>query len=114
MKTSAKRGEYTHLPLNVSMQVGAGSYWISGEDRIPFNGREVLCIIRDTDCITSCCGESAGFRSIGVLGYIVEWHARIKNGMPVSIVEPIADEEEKQQLARTLQKKYRITQVEFL
>jgi hypothetical protein len=49
-----------------------------------------------------------------VLGYIVEWHARIKDGLPVSIVEPIADEEERRQLARALQKKYRITQVEFL
>ena len=114
VKVSTKSKEYIHLALNVRMQMGAGSYWISSEERVPFGGREILCIIRETDCITSCCGESAGFRSVGVLGYIAEWHVKTKNDMPVSIVEPIVEEEEERQLAGALQKKYRITQVEFL
>ena len=105
---------YVHLPLNVSMEMGAASYWIASEDRVPFKGREVLCIVRDTDCITSCCGASQGFRSVGVLGYIAEWQAETRNEFPVSRVEPIAGEEERKELTRALQQKYRIAQVEFL
>lgn len=114
MKTTNKRKEYSHLPLNVPMEMGASSYWIASEDRLAFGGREVLCIVRDTDCITSCCGASEGFRSIGVVGYIVEWRSRTNDGLPVSIVEPIADEAEREELARALRRTYRIPQVEFL
>jgi hypothetical protein len=105
---------YKHFPLNIPMDVGAGSYWISGEDRVPLAGREVLCIVRDTDCITSCCGQSEGFRSIGVLGYIVEWHSEIEDGYPVSRVESITDEAHRIQLIQLLQQKYRTAQIEFL
>jgi hypothetical protein len=105
---------YEHLPLNVPMEMGTASYWIASEDRVPFNDREVLCIVRDTDCITSCCGASQGFRSVGVLGYIAEWHVETRNELPVSNVEPIADDEERKELTRVLQHKYRVAQVEFL
>ena len=106
--------EYSHLPLNMPMDMGAASYWISVEDRLPFRGREVLCVVRDTDCITSCCGQTEGFRSLGVLGYIVEWRTRIAGRLPVSMVEPITDMSEKEELTRALRQKYRIDQVEFL
>ena len=105
---------YTHLPLNVPMETGAASYWIASEDRVSFKGREVLCIVRDTDCIASCCGASQGFRSIGVLGYIAEWRSETRNGLPVSRLEPLTDNEERKELTRALQQKYRTGQVEFL
>jgi len=106
--------EYLHLPLNVPIEMGAGSYWISSEHRVPFHGRDVLCIVRDTDCITSCCGMSEGFRSIGVLGYIAQWQNENRDERPVSMVEPITDHEEREELTRLLQQKHRIAQVEFL
>jgi hypothetical protein len=111
---AGKQKEYVHLPLNAPMEMGASSYWISAEERVPFLGREILCIIRDTECITSCCGESPGLRSIGVLGYIISWHARISDGRPISLVEPIVDEAQRTELSRLLRGKYRIAQVEFL
>ena len=105
---------YRHLPLNVPIDMAAGSYWISAEERIPFNDREVLCIVRDTDCITSCCGQSEGFRSLGVIGYIVEWHGNNKDGHPASLIEPITDESVREELTKTLRAKYRIEQIEFM
>lgn len=113
-RTTDKIREYRHLPLNVPMDMGAGSYWISSEDRVALDGREILCIVRDTDCITSCCGQSEGFRSIGVLGYIREWHGTAEDGMPVSLVEPMTDEAQRKKIERTLQLKYRTAQIEFL
>jgi hypothetical protein len=111
---STKTTTYRHLPLNIPIDMAAGSYWISAEDTIALGNREVLCIIRDTDCITSCCGQSHGFRSIGVIGYIVEWHANEENGRPSSVMEPIMDESTKEEIAKTLRKKYRVEQVEFM
>lgn len=96
------------------MEVGASSYWISSEERVPFRGREALCIIRDTDCIASCCGESPGLRSIGVLGYIIGWHAGTSGGRPVTELDPLGDEDERAELSRLLRRTYRITQIEFL
>ncbi len=96
------------------MDIGAGSYWISSEDRVALDQREVLCIVRDTDCITSCCGQSEGFRSIGVLGYIRTWQGTVEDGVPVSLVEPITDEEQRTRLISMIQKKYPSVQIEFL
>ncbi|RJP74584.1 MAG: hypothetical protein C4532_01850 [Candidatus Abyssobacteria bacterium SURF_17] len=96
------------------MEMGAASYWIAAEGKAPFGGREVFCIVRDTDCITSCCGMSQGFRSVGVPGYVVEWRTRMEEGLPVSVVEPIIDGTERAEIARLLQERYRVSQVEFL
>jgi hypothetical protein len=104
---------FIHLPLKVPMEMGASSYWISAEERIPFRGREVLCIIRDTDCITSCCGESAGLRSVAVPGYIVDWHSSSCDGRPVSTLEAVADETERKEVSRLVRQTYHVAQVEF-
>ena len=73
-----------------------------------------MCIVRDTDCITSCCGESQGFRSIGVVGYIVEWHSTNENKLPSSVVEPIMDMAAREEISKILRKKYRVEQIEFM
>jgi hypothetical protein len=111
---TAETRTYRHLPLNVPMEMAAGSYWISAEDRIAFGERDVLCIIRDTDCITSCCGESQGFRSIGVVGYVVEWHSRNENNLPSSVVESVTDMAAREEISKVLRRKYRIEQIEFM
>ncbi|RJP26347.1 MAG: hypothetical protein C4520_00740 [Candidatus Abyssobacteria bacterium SURF_5] len=114
-RVRAKRTKkYIHFPLHVPMEIGASSYWISAEERIQFRDREVLCIVRDTERITSCCGESAGLRSIGVMGYITCWHAGIIEQHHFSILEPISDKGEQMELSRLLRAKYGIAQVEFL
>jgi len=112
-KSKGKPVVYAHLPLNVPMEMGASSYWISAEESIPFHGREVLCIIRDTDCITSCCGESAGIRSVLIAGYIIDWHSSYRDGRPVSTLEAVTDETERQEVARLARQKYQVAQVEF-
>lgn len=113
-RMSADTRTYEHLPLNVPMDMAAGSYWISAEDRVAFRGRELLCIVRDTDCIDSCCGHSEGFRSVGVVGYVVAWRDRTENGQPVSSVEPIEDETERMEISGILRRTYHIEQIEFL
>ncbi|GAB4343614.1 MAG: hypothetical protein Kow0099_22200 [Candidatus Abyssubacteria bacterium] len=108
------RKEYLHAPLHVPMEMGASSYWITSEEKLGFQGRDVLFIVRDTDCITSCCGQSQGFRSIGVVGYIIEWRCTEREGMSVSIVEPVVDQVDREQILRQLRDRYKVTQVEFL
>jgi hypothetical protein len=113
-KKAVPRREYLHASLNTPIEMGASSYWISSEQRLSLDGRDVLFLVRDTDCITSCCGQSQGFRSIGVVGHVIEWHAGRRDGVPVSIVEPIVDEADRERITRLLQQLYKVTQVEFL
>jgi len=106
--------EYTHTPLGEEVRALAGSYWKTEEGRLAFRGREVLYLIGSTSEICGCCGSCPSFQYIKVPGYIKNWQHRInERGLPVSMVEPIRSVEEQREIARILQEKYQLSQVEF-
>ena len=111
--------EFAHLPLQEEMEFLAGSYWISGEDKIPYKGREVLCLVRDAGPFTTCgtggCRQFPGFRSILIPGFVIR-HRYKKNedGLEISEVEPIRHEDAKKDLGQIVQDRYSTPQIEFL
>jgi len=96
--------KYTHLELGKDMATGISGYYTPQKEvRLKYNGREVLYVIGQAVVESSCCGIGSWIYAI-VPGYIVSWQ-NTKNdaGLPVSEVEPISDEETRENLRRLIQ-----------
>ena len=105
--------KYAHHELNHDIAAPAGYYTPKKEVRLKYNGREVLYIVNQTVIDSSCCNP-ADFTSALVPGYIVRWQEeRNKNGIPVSIVEPIDDKQTQDKIRRFIQETEHISQTEF-
>ncbi len=106
--------EYTHTPPGEEVRALAGSYWKTEEGRLSFRGREILYFIGVTSEICGCCGSCPSFQYIKVPGYVKDWqYCTNEGGLPVSTIEPIRNEEEQREIAKLLQEKHHISQVEF-
>ena len=104
---------YTHLELNSDIEAPSGYYTPVKEVRLNYNGREVLYVINHTVISSSCCGL-ADFISALVPGYIIRWKAdKNKNGLPVSIVEPISDRMAKNKISEIIRENERVEETEF-
>ena len=97
---------YTHLELGKDVETGiAGYYTPQREVRLDLNGREVLYVVGRAVIESSCCGVGNWTYSV-VPGYIVNWqNAKNEDGLPVTEVEPISDEETKNHLRKTIEAK---------
>ena len=107
--------QYIHLPLGEPVEFLSASYWISQEDKIPYKNKEVLGIIRETSPI-SCCdgGCSPGIRSVLIPGFIKKFkYIRGKDGLFVSEVEPVEDENVMEEIRKIVLEKYPSSQIEF-
>ncbi len=94
--------EYVHLEVGQDVHGLAGYYTPLKELRLPHNGREVLCVIGMSEVESACCGGGSCGYAI-VPGYIVTWKdGKSESGLPVSQVEPIADEAIKREIAKTI------------
>ncbi|MFA6449704.1 MAG: hypothetical protein WCX65_09560 [bacterium] len=106
--------DYTHGELNVKVESISGHYVIEKEIRLPYKGREALVVFGYALVDKSCCGGS-GCRFANVPGYIVEWQSRkAADGAPVSVVEPIEDKTEKNEIQDIIDKTEMYCQVNFL
>ncbi|MDO8472189.1 MAG: hypothetical protein Q7T05_00025 [Dehalococcoidia bacterium] len=86
--------EYVHTPVGEEVEFLAGSYHIEGEERVPYDGHDVLFLLGATSVITSCCGSANPFSFIKVIGLVKHWqNGRDAKGQPVSEVEPVRNEE---------------------
>ena len=96
--------KYTHLQLGKDVESGiAGYYTPHKEVRLKYNGREVLYVIGEAVVDSSCCATGSWLYAI-VPGYIVNWqNTKNEAGLPVSEVEPIADEETQHNIRRIIQ-----------
>ena len=106
--------QYAHLPLDEPIEYPSASYWVSKEEAIPYKGREVLCIFRETSAIICCAGCSPGFSSILIPGFIEKLkYKRREDGLFVSDVEPIEDEDMMEDVRKIVRERYNSIQVEF-
>jgi hypothetical protein len=104
---------YTHLELNRDVKAPAGYYTPQKEVRLDYDGREVFYVLNQAVIDASCCG-AADFSSATVPGYIVQWQAeRNKNGMPVSEVEPITDEQARRKIRNIIRETEHVEQTDF-
>ena len=110
--------EYTHLELGMDYATGiAGYYTPEKEVRLSYNGREVLYVIGqavvESACSGGACSTGSWWYSI-VPGYLLQWqNERNKAGLPVSEVEPILDEETRNNIRRIIQASEAISQITF-
>ncbi len=106
--------QYAHLPLDEPVEYTSASYWVSKEEVVPYKDREVLCITRETSPITCCAGCSPGFSSILIPGFIEKLkYKRREDGLFVSDVEPIEDEDMMEDVRKIIRERYDSIQVEF-
>jgi len=102
--TAVKTTTYTHLELGQEVPSGiAGYYTPQKEVRLDCQGRQVLCIIGRAVVESSCCGTGSWTYAV-VPGYVVNWKSRQNEaGLPVSEVEPVSDEETREQVRKALE-----------
>lgn len=107
--------QYIHLPLNDPVEFISASYWISQEAKLPYKDEEVLCIVRETSCVSCCDGScSPGFISLLIPGIIRNYkYKKGEDGLFVSEVDPIEDEGVMEEVRKIALEKYPMTQVEF-
>ncbi len=107
--------EYVHLPVEEPVEFLSSSYWVTGEEKIPYEDKELLAIIRETSCMSCCDGACyAPFKSILLPGFIKKYKYRKRDdGLYISEVEPIEDEALMEKIRKIVLIKYPSTQVEF-
>ena len=112
MDTSLEVTDYTH-ELNKEIRFISGHYQLEREEKIENNGRELVYAIGTAVVDGGCC-RPYGCRYALVPGYVVHWKNRQNNeGFPVSVVEPIRDEKVRTEVAKLLEQKEWVSQVQF-
>ncbi|MFC1948919.1 hypothetical protein ACFLW0_01930 [Chloroflexota bacterium] len=96
--------KYTHLELKQDVAIGIGGYYTPQQElRLKNDGREVLYVRGRAVIESSCCGTGDWIYAI-VPGYIVDWQSTENdNGLPVSEVEPIRDNQVQEYIRKTIQ-----------
>ncbi len=113
MQPSPIARDFTHLPLEHEIQAIGGHYVFTRELRMPYAGREILCLVGYGVVDTSCCGVGGcGFALVP--GFILDWkYASTEDGSAISRVEPIEAEGLRQTLTRLIMQSEVVNQVKF-
>ena len=104
---------YVHLPEGSDEHSGHGmsAHW--SERTVSHNGRDVLYLLTDAVVDTVCCGDRV-FHYATVLGYVDGWKKEQNEaGLPVSIVQPVSDTGEQEEIEKRLQEAEGGVQVSF-
>jgi hypothetical protein len=107
--------EYVHQKLGEDIHALAGYYTPEREERLKYNGREVLYTVGGCTVESSCCGGATGCMGYVIVpGYLVSWQSkRNKEGLPVSEVTLIKDKETQQEITRIIQEKENARNISF-
>ena len=98
--------EHVHQPIGEEVRSIAGYYMVLEEAVLQYKGREILYLVEAAAADTSCCG-GAGMGFIMVPGYVVDLRGRRnEEGLWVSQVERIDDEEERREITEILKKRH--------
>jgi hypothetical protein len=100
---------------NIGEKVTAigGHFEFEKEERLPFQGYEVLYLIGHALLDTSCCGAGGCFYGF-VQGFIVSWKFRINSqGFSVSEVVPLQEPIFRKRICDLIKKREMVQQVIF-
>ena len=104
---------YVHIPDGADEHDGNGLKASWGECRIRYDDRDVLYLLTDAVVDTVCCGNRV-FHYATVLGYVLDWQSSTNEaGLPVSLVEPIVDNDVQETITAALKRKDPDVQVNF-
>lgn len=105
--------EYVHQELNQEVTAIGGRFVLVREVRLPFRGREVLCLVGHAAFDTACCGVGGCAYAL-VPGFILTFRdAMSEDGQAVSQVEPIDDGATQEGIRRLITEKEVVHQVVF-
>jgi hypothetical protein len=104
---------YTHAKLNDEVHSISGYYCPRIENRLSYNGKEVLYVVGQATVDNSCCANGCWEYAL-VPGYILHWQSGTDEaGQPVSEVEPIRDSETKAAISQIIKDSAGVHQVDF-
>lgn len=105
--------EFIHPVLNEEVRSITGHYSFLKESRLTYLEREILYLTGCSLVESACCG-SGGCPFAHVPGFIVRWHYRTTDdGRPVSLVEPVEAERDRQALSQMIRSAEICSQVNF-
>lgn len=102
--------EFVHPQLGQEVEALAGYYTPIHEYVLPYNGREVLCIVGRVCVDNSCCG-TVNSEYVQVPGFLVRRNVRGGSSRRISEIEPVVDEEDRKNIAQSLRSKHSNAQV---
>jgi len=106
--------EYRHQEPGTEVCFIAGHYTIIEERRIAHRGRDLLIVVGIAVVESTCCGGTQGCRFLNVPGYVVAWkHRRTENGVPVSEVESVENEQGQADIRQLLDRRFPHSQILF-
>lgn len=105
--------EYTHTELGQEVRSITGYYIPQKEGKLQYKNKEVLYVSGAAIVDNSCCGVGGcGYALIP--GYVVKWkNKKSEEGLPISDVEPIKDDADKEAIADLVKKQEAVNDVNF-
>jgi hypothetical protein len=105
--------KYTHLELNKDVPTPSGYYAPQKEVKLNYEGREVLYTVSEAVIESSCCG-AGDYCSAQVPGFILGWRVeKSDTGLPVSLIDPITDENTRRAISKIIRNNENIILTEF-
>jgi hypothetical protein len=104
---------YFHKELGTEIRSISGYLSYLEENRLSFQGRDVLYLVDIGIFDSSCCGPG-GCQFIEITGYITSWkRERDRRGNFISQIDPIDSEEDQKEIKAELTKLYPSSQMSF-
>ena len=105
--------QYVHHPLGEQVEAIGGSYVLVKEVRLSHRGGVVLYVVGHAVFDTTCCG-AGGCGYAQVQGRVRSWHDhRTAEGFPVSLVDAVTEDGEREALRRQILGREAVQQVTF-
>ena len=107
--------EYSHILCEDASEIKVGGGCYSGEEKtLQYGGREVLYSVGGTTAVACCCGGGGGTAFVTVHGFVTAWqHRKDEDGVPISEVEPVVEEEARIGIRAMIEGLYGIRNVRF-
>jgi hypothetical protein len=98
--------EHVHQRMGEEIRSIAGYYQVLEEVVVEYEGRDLFYLLEAAVVDTSCCGRG-GMAFITVPGFVKKWKYRVnEEGLFVSEVERVEDEEERKRITRLLRSRH--------
>ena len=96
---------YKHPELGKDIPIGiAGFYTPIKEVRLPYRGREVMYLVGKSVLESSCCGTGSWLYAT-VPGYVLQWKTGEEEGQPVSEIQPLQNNVEREEVLKIIEER---------
>jgi hypothetical protein len=105
--------EYVHHELNQEISAIAGHYVLVKDVRLAVSGKQILYLVGHAAFDSACCGVGGCAYAL-VVGFVLHWRKeRKRDGLAVSLVEPIRTKAVQANVRRLIEKNETVQQIIF-